>query len=617
MSPCRNLRTGNAENTTIGERISSPWYNWLPMQTGAQRKRQAEPQHTDVARRWLTESLREPQPESLMELPPHGQLPRLDLGIEWTSPRKEFWSSVCGFFSGPRAPKDSELPADSDLRVRWVEGRNSGWAFAASSVWHVIVVTLLVLPIWGFLPATARNLAPVRIEVSWDAAQDLPRISLPARKTEPSLKKRTSAPKAPEDQPPAQDGADAFHPHQTILSAPVRVTHPRQTLIQPNAPMTPPKIDPELPNIVQWAASAPVPKPQLQFDASATAPKMRQRSSSDAVAPEIANLEKNAGPLNIASSPIVNPAPQMPMAPMAAAVAQARRAKEDVSAAAPEVEGTSNAANLQSVIALSATPAPPAPVVAVPQGNLAARVAIAPTGKKGLPGGTGNSEAGSGGGAGNGSGVTTSGGSGGAGSLPAAVSVSGGTGRATESGRGGLAANRSHSGLVLKPMEPLPNKPEGVNPLEGPANVADLGPNDVPEKLLSGKQVYTLDVNLPNLTSVSGSWILNFAQLDEGSPFQRPKGALSGPVPIRKVDPKYPPETMKENIEGEVVLYAIIRMDGSVDSIQLVRKLDPRLDTNSIQALAQWKFRPATRDGSPVDIEAVVHIPFKYHILQK
>ena len=62
-----------------------------------------------------------------------------------------------------------------------------------------------------------------------------------------------------------------------------------------------------------------------------------------------------------------------------------------------------------------------------------------------------------------------------------------------------------------------------------------------------------------------------------------------------------------------MVLYAIIRADGSVDSIQLVRKLDPRLDANAIQALAQWKFRPATRDGAPIDIEAVVHIPFRYH----
>ena len=583
------------------------------MQTGAQRKRAPEASGVGLSGKWLSESLGDAPADSIKELPSQARLPRLDLGIEWPSAWHEFWSSVRGFFAGPHAPKDSELPVDSDLRVDWVRGKNSGWAFAASSLWHVVVVVLAVLPIWGFLPATAGNLAPVRIEVTWNAAQDLPSIHLPAP-TPPNPKRSAArAPKPAEDQPPAQDGADAFHPRQTILSIPVRVTHPRQTLIQPAAPMAPPKVEPELPNIVQWAG-APIPKLQPQLSPSSAAPRMRQRAANDAVAPEVANLEKNAGPLNIASSPVVNLAPQMPMAPMAAAVAQSRHMRADPNSAAPDVGGGGGEAVLRSVIALSATPAPPAPEVAVPQGNSAARVAISPAGRPGMPGGTGSSETGSGGRGGDGNGVSAGGtGSGGVGSLPAAVSVSGANGHATTSGGGGLAATHPRTKLVLKPMGSLPERPEAVSPRKGPANLADLRPNEPPEKIFSGKEVYTLDINLPNLTSASGSWILNFAQLEEASPIGRPRGTLSGPVPVHKVDPKYPPATIRENIEGEVVLYAIIREDGSVDSIQLVRKLDSRLDTNAIQALAQWKFRPATRDGAPVDIEAVVHIPFKYH----
>jgi TonB family protein len=588
------------------------------MQTGAQPKRVPEASRVDLSGKWLTESLTDAPTDSIKEWPPQARLPRLDLGIEWASVWPEFWSSLRDFFFGQRAPKDSELPADSELRVDWVRGKNSGWAFAVSSVWHVIVVLLAVLPIWGFLPATAGNLEPVRIEVNWDTAQDLPPIHLPAPKPAAPSPERSALPvtKLSEDQPPAKNGADAFHPRQTILSMPVRVTHPRQTLIQPAAPMAPPKIEPELPNIVAWAASAPAPKPQLQFSPSAVAPKMRQRAANDAVAPEVANLEKNSGPLNMASSPVVNLQPQMPMAPMAAAMAQPRGTRADANAAAPEVGGTSGDLNLRSVIALSATPAPPAPEVAVPQGNLAAPIAISPAGTQpGSPGGTGSSKAGGGGGgAGNGNGVSA----GGTGSSPTAVSVSGGNGHAAVSGAGGLAASQSRTRLMLKPMGSLPEKPEPVNPRKGPAHIADLGPNEPPEKILSGKEVYTLNVNLPNLTSVSGSWILNFAQLDEeASPFNKPRGVLSGPVPIHKVDPKYPPATIRENIEGEVVLYAIIRADGSVDSIQLVRKLDPRLDNYAIQALAQWKFRPATRNGAPVDVEAVVHIPFKYRLPQQ
>jgi TonB family protein len=543
--------------------------------------------------------------ERLAEFPPpHGRLPRLDLGIEWETPWREFSSSVRGFFSGERAPKAAEIPADSDLRIDWIGGRNSGWAFAASSAWHVIVVMLLMLPIWGFLPATAGNLAPIRVELNMSAPQDLPPIKLgsplePAPGPKPNP---LPVPKIKENEPPAQEGADAFHPRQTILSIPVRVTHPRQTLIQPAAPMAPPKVDTELPNIVEWAAGAAVPKLQLQLSPSAAAPKMRERAVENAVAPEVANVEKNVGPLNIASSAGVNPAPQMPMAPMAA-VAASRQAREGTDVAAPEVSAQAGDSGLRNLIALSASPGPAAPEVAVPQGNLAARIAISPSGHQpGSPGGTGSGRSGA------------VGGGGGTGALPAAVSVSGGSSHAAVSGGGGLAAGQSRSKLILKPVSSLPEKPMPMAPRKGALNVAALDPKEPPETILSGKEVHTLNIDLPNVTSASGSWILNFAELDEeSSPFNRPKGELSGPVAVFKVDPKYPPETIKENIEGEVVLYAIIRANGSVDSIQLMRTLDPRLDQNAIQALAQWKFRPARRDGAPVDIEAVVHIPFRYH----
>src|SRR5262249_47652455 len=184
----------------------------------------------------------------------------------------------------------------------------------------------------------------------------------------------------------------------------------------------PPKVEPELPNIVEWA-TAEMPRLRLELSPSTAAPRIRQRSANEAAAPDVANLEKNSGPLNIASSPIVNLAPQMPMTPMAAAMAQPRRTREESHAAAPEVGASAGEVNLRSVIALSAAPAPPAPEVAIPEGNLAARVAISPSRQRGMPGGTGTSETGSNGeGGGGGNGVSASGGgSGGAGSRPGAV----------------------------------------------------------------------------------------------------------------------------------------------------------------------------------------------------
>jgi TonB family protein len=192
--------------------------------------------------------------------------------------------------------------------------------------------------------------------------------------------------------------------------------------------------------------------------------------------------------------------------------------------------------------------------------------------------------------------------------LPAGIVVSGGNSRPGGVAAGGIAPGR----LNLKPTAP------DLTPARKGSSLARaIDPNVPPEKILTGKEVYTLNVNLPNLTSVAGSWILNFAQLDEGDgPPVRPKGQLSGPVPLEKVDPKYPPQMIKEHVEGQVILYAIIGKDGVVRNIQLVHSVEPELDKDAMEALAHWKFRPATREGEPVELEAVVYIPFRYHPLE-
>ena len=56
---------------------------------------------------------------------------------------------------------------------------------------------------------------------------------------------------------------------------------------------------------------------------------------------------------------------------------------------------------------------------------------------------------------------------------------------------------------------------------------------------------------------------------------------------------------------------AVIRKDGQVDSIALLRHLDDRLDRSAAEALAKWQFEPAIRDGTPVEVDAVFEIPFR------
>jgi TonB family protein len=198
------------------------------------------------------------------------------------------------------------------------------------------------------------------------------------------------------------------------------------------------------------------------------------------------------------------------------------------------------------------------------------------------------------------------------------VSISGGNPKSSSgvSGLGGLNAAPTPK-IAVPSARAMINKPQPQtaddDPIRtSPPDFSALAPGAKPEAIFATKRVYTMNVNMPNLNSATGSWILNFSELRTNPDAPHITSTdLAGPVPLRKVDPKYPPALISERVAGEVILYAIIRRDGSIDAIQLVRGVDEQLDANSITALSQWKFRPASKQGDPIEVEAIVHIPFR------
>ena len=76
-------------------------------------------------------------------------------------------------------------------------------------------------------------------------------------------------------------------------------------------------------------------------------------------------------------------------------------------------------------------------------------------------------------------------------------------------------------------------------------------------------------------------------------------------------EPAYPALLMRAHIEGTVTLYAVIRADGSVGEVRVLRGVDDRLDGYARDALTRCRFRPATKNGSAVALEAVIRIPFE------
>ncbi len=538
-----------------------------------------------------------------------GEGPKLE--VAWSSFHQGIFSSIAAVLTWTRVPKN--FLDGSFFKECWVERRIPRRAIFAAALWHIV---FLVMPS-PRLPAAATHFHEFdNTELTWSGPiTDFPLVEMKAPKAKPT-------PRGEPEKPLPPEGADAFHPRQRIFTDPVHPTHPRQTLINSAAPLEPPKILPNLPNVVQFQQLAAPARPRLEISQETLAKlrprELRRVKLTAEPAPDLPTLDQKLADIAPAMLPHAAPArPKLELnaggAPRVAPHAQAGDAVP-----APEVSsaqsGVANG-NAATFIALSASPAPPAPVVP-PQGNLAARVSISPEGKQpGVPGGSPNGTPGANGGAEGG--PASSGGNGtGNGSAKNGidVSISGGNPSSNKaiSGLGGSPKVSAPAPRALITRPDPHAKPDDAPERTGPPNFASLPAGAQPEQIFASKKIYKMLVNMPNLNSATGSWILNFSELRTGSEGPGPGSSeVSAPGPLRKIDPKYPPTLINEHVEGEVVLYAVIRRDGSVDSIQLVRGIDDQLDANAMNALSQWKFRPATKQGVPIELEAIVHIPFR------
>lgn len=83
------------------------------------------------------------------------------------------------------------------------------------------------------------------------------------------------------------------------------------------------------------------------------------------------------------------------------------------------------------------------------------------------------------------------------------------------------------------------------------------------------------------------------------------------PRVIRQTQPRYPLRARRAGSEGRVVLRAIIRRDGSVDDVQVLRDLPYGLGEAAKEAVENWRFRPATYQGNPIDVYYTVTVNFR------
>jgi TonB family protein len=95
-----------------------------------------------------------------------------------------------------------------------------------------------------------------------------------------------------------------------------------------------------------------------------------------------------------------------------------------------------------------------------------------------------------------------------------------------------------------------------------------------------------------------------------GGPY-RPGSGITAPAIVHEVKPDYTEEGRRRAIEGDVVLEIVVRADGSVGNVKLLQGLGAGLDQRAVDAVRQWKFSPARRYGTPVDVIVEVAMEFK------
>ena len=109
-----------------------------------------------------------------------------------------------------------------------------------------------------------------------------------------------------------------------------------------------------------------------------------------------------------------------------------------------------------------------------------------------------------------------------------------------------------------------------------------------------------------SLNLLTGDWILWFADRD-----QKPgdSSEVRAPLPFRKheaVDSMLAGNRMERRLQ----VIAVVKKDGRLDNISLLRHSSLAVEQAVIQDLQSWEFKPATRGGTSVDVDVVFEIPF-------
>lgn len=81
------------------------------------------------------------------------------------------------------------------------------------------------------------------------------------------------------------------------------------------------------------------------------------------------------------------------------------------------------------------------------------------------------------------------------------------------------------------------------------------------------------------------------------------------PRVTKQVDPKYT-GSRGFRVEGTVSLRAVVSSRGLPSEVQIIKGLGPEVDESAVEAVKQWRFEPAKKNGKALAVRVAVDIRF-------
>jgi TonB family protein len=98
---------------------------------------------------------------------------------------------------------------------------------------------------------------------------------------------------------------------------------------------------------------------------------------------------------------------------------------------------------------------------------------------------------------------------------------------------------------------------------------------------------------------------------DNGGVYSAVPPGGTQPEETDRVVPRYPMIARRAGIQGPVVVRGIVRRDGTIDNVEVIKDLPYGLGDAAKDAVSEWHFRPATYRGEPIDVYYTVTVNFR------